>query len=152
MAATTVNPATMTKERTATIVGFMATSHLDLGDAPDHEEADRLHDEARSYQKRPDRVAEQGLEVSRVQDLEHQPENDRAQSHEDRGVLVLCRQDPRVAHDFEPLADHLGEPLEDLGQVPAGAALDPDRGAEEADVLRRHPSLEPVQGLAGVAA
>src|SRR5512132_888223 len=36
-----VIPDTMRNERMPTVIGFMVASYLDLGDPPDHEEADR---------------------------------------------------------------------------------------------------------------
>src|SRR5262249_55048678 len=48
--ASTVTPATMTKVRKITVIGFIAASHLDLGDAPDREEADHFHDHSSQNQ------------------------------------------------------------------------------------------------------
>src|SRR5258706_11691824 len=44
--ASIVTPATSTKESRVTVTVLMVASHLDLGDPPDHEKADRLQDEA----------------------------------------------------------------------------------------------------------
>src|SRR6266566_9457399 len=52
--ASRVTPATSRKERMATVRVLMAVSHLDLGDPPDHEEADRLQHKTGPDQDRPD--------------------------------------------------------------------------------------------------
>src|SRR2546427_12113069 len=60
--ARTVTPATMTNVRTMTVIGLMAPSHLDLRDAPDHEEADHFHDYSSEDQGWPHRVVEERIE------------------------------------------------------------------------------------------
>src|SRR5216683_2402541 len=87
--ASRVTPATSTKERMATVRVLMAVSHLDLGDPPDREEADRLQNEAGGDQDGADRVAEHHVEVPGVQELKHEAEDDGAQPHADGGPLVL---------------------------------------------------------------
>src|SRR5688572_20429547 len=134
---TRVTPSTTTKATTAYVSGFMAASHLDLGDAPDHEEADGLHDEARAEEQGRQGGLHHGREVARVQQLEDHGEGDRADPHADGRPAVLGREGTRMAQDLEPLADHLAQPIQDLREVPARAALDGDGGAEEPDVVRR---------------
>src|SRR5262245_31726717 len=50
IALTIVTPTTRRNVTIATVSGFMSASYLDLGDAPHHEEADRLHGEARAQE------------------------------------------------------------------------------------------------------
>src|SRR5213593_874279 len=150
--ARTVTPATMTKERRMAVIGFMAASHLDLGDAPDHEEADHFHDEPSQDQGRTDRIVDEGIEESRIDDLEHHSEDQRAESDQDSRPFMLRGEDPRIAQNLEPFANDLGQPVKDLCQVPPRSSLDPDRGAEEPNVLGSHPTLEPEEGVARVHA
>src|SRR5260221_12147030 len=98
----------MRNERMPTVIGFMAASYLDLGDPPDHEEADRLQDQAGAHEPGPDRVGLEGVEVARVHELEDDREYRRAQPRADGRPAVLCRQHPGIAQDLEPLADPLG--------------------------------------------
>src|SRR4030095_10189243 len=75
-----VTPATMTKVSRMTVIGLITASHLDLGDAPDHEEANRFHDYSSQDQHRPARVVQERIEKARMQDLEHHAEDQRAES------------------------------------------------------------------------
>ena len=65
---------------------------------------------------------------------------------------MLGREGARMAQDLEALADHLAQPVEDLRQVAARAALDGDGGAEEPDVVRRGTLGQPRKRLAGIHA
>src|SRR5262245_7204609 len=150
--ARTVTPATMTNVRIMTVIGFIAASHLDLGDAPDREEADCFHDQSCHDQGWPDRVAEERIEKAGMQDLEHHAEDQRAEPDQDGRPAMLGCEHPCIAQNLEPLANHLGQPFEDLGQVAAGSTLNPDRGAEEPNVLGSDPTLEPEQCFARVHA
>src|SRR5437870_4117663 len=57
-----------------------------------------------------------------------------------------------IAQNLEALANDFGQPIEDLRQVAAGSSLDPDRGAEEANVLGYDPTLQPEQSVSRVHA
>src|SRR6185369_4181894 len=78
-----VIPATMRNERMPNVIGFMATSDLDLGDPPDHEEADRLQDQAGAHEPGADRVGLEGIKVARVHELEDDREYRGAQPRAD---------------------------------------------------------------------
>src|SRR5262245_11092775 len=129
IALTSVTPTTRTNVTIATVSGFMGASHLDLGDAPHHEEADGLHGEARAQKHGREGRLQHGREVAGAHQLEHDGEGHRAQPHADGRPAVLGRQGAGVAQDFEALPDDLAQPVQDLGEIPAGAALDEDRGA-----------------------
>src|SRR5947209_8575755 len=150
--ARTVTPATMTNVRTMTVIGFMAPSHLDLRDAPDHEEADHFHDYSSEDQGWPDGVVEERIEKAGMQDLEHQAEDQRAESDQDSRPAMLRCEHSCIAQNLEALANDFGQPIEDLRQVAAGSSLDPDRGAEEANVLGYDPTLQPEQSVSRVHA
>src|SRR5215831_13571405 len=150
--ARTVTPPTMTNVRMMTVIGFMAASHLDLRDAPDREETDHLHDHSSKDQGWTDRVVEERIEKAGMQDLEHQAEDQRAESDQDGRPAMLRSEHPCIAQNLEPLANDLGQPFEDLRQVAAGSSLDSDRGAEEPNVLGSDPTLKPEQSVAGVHA
>src|SRR5262249_20894305 len=49
--------------------------HLDLGDAPDREEADRFHDYSSQDQRWPDWIVEEWIEKAGMEDLEHDAED-----------------------------------------------------------------------------
>src|SRR5437899_8343375 len=87
-----------------------------------------------------------------MQDLEHHAEDQRAESDQHGRRAMLRCEHPCIAQNLEPLANDLGQPFEDLRQVAAGSSLDPDRGAEEPNVLGSDPSLEPEQSVARVHA
>src|SRR5262245_52334884 len=150
--ARSVTPATITNVRRITVVGFMAASHLDLCDAPNREEADHFHDHSSQDQGWPDRVVQERIEKAWMQDLEHHAEDQRAESDQDGRPFMLRCEHPCIAQNLEPLANDFGQPFEDLRQVAAGSSLDPDRGAEEPNVLGPDPTLKPEQSVARVHA
>src|SRR5690242_243649 len=150
MPARSVTPPTIAKDRAPTVMGFMVASHLDLGDAPDQKEADRLENEPGSHEPRTDRIGAERVEVAGVKQLEQDREDRGAQPDADRGPAMLRGEHPGIAQDLEALADDLGQAVQDLGQVAADPALDGDGGAEEAHVLDGDPRLESEQGVAGV--
>src|SRR5215475_2511011 len=150
IALTIVTPTTRRNVTIATVSGFMSASYLDLGDAPHHEEADRLHGEARAQKHGREGRLQHGREVAGAHQLEHDSEGYRAQPHADGRPAVLGRKRAGMAQDLEALADDLAEPVQDLGEISAGAALDEDRGAEEPDVVGRRALRQPRERLAGI--
>src|SRR4030095_7752113 len=147
----TGTPTTTKKVTAATVSGFMA-SYLDLGDTPHHEEADGLHDEARPQEHGCQGRLHHGREVAGAHEREHEGECHRAEPHANRRPAMLRRQRAGMAQDLEALADDFGQPVEDLGEVSARAALDEDRGAEEPDAIGRHALGQPRERLAGIHA
>src|SRR6185503_12029847 len=113
----------------------MNASNLDLGDAPHHEEADGLHDEARTEEHGCQGRLHHGREVAWAHELEHEGEGHRAEAHTDGGPPMLGRESPSVAQDLEALTDDFAQPVQDLGEVSARPALDGDGRAEEPDVV-----------------
>src|SRR5688572_17405183 len=105
-ALTRVNPSTTTKVTAAYVTGFMGASYLDLGDAPHHEEADGLHDQARTDEHWRQRGLHHGREVPGIQQLEDAGEDQRAEPHTDGGPAMLGREGASMAQDLEALADH----------------------------------------------
>ena len=61
------------------------------------------------------------------------------------GESAVRRVDADLAENLEPLAHHVRQVLENLGEVAAGLTLNQHRGREEPDVEQRHAEREVVE-------
>ena len=79
-----------------------------------------------------------GSNEARIQH-QHDDDDDRRHAHQKRhGEPALRGVDPHLALNLEALANHIGQIVENLGEVAAGFALQHDGGDEEFHVHQRH--------------
>src|SRR5215470_4815508 len=119
----------VTKIRIANIAAIV--SDLDPDDFADHEIADCLQTDADHQHGMADRIVEQRLDEHGIHEI-HAHHDDGWHTHEqEHGETSLRGVDAHLPQDFEPLADDVGEVVEDLGEIATRFALQHDGRHEE---------------------
>src|SRR4051794_24812168 len=115
------------------------TSHLDLEDLAQPDEADEGHDAARDDGHDPERLLEQHAHVVGLDQVEHTGEHDREQPEDPPREASFCRQRPDLEAQPLPLGHRVRHGVEQLGQVATDLALDADRHDRPHEVDTGHP-------------
>src|SRR5438876_4192395 len=112
--------ATATKMMTGT---SSIVSNLNLNDPSNHEITDRLQHDTRGQQHMPDRIGKQRPYETRVHD-QHGDDDGRGQTHQEHHRKPpLGGVNTHLTQNLETLANHVGEIVENLGQIAASLAL-----------------------------
>ena len=93
------------------------------------------------------RRVEHGLHEGRRDDEQEPDQGDRQEGHDVAGHPLLGGEGADLALDADPLADRVGDGVEDLGEVAAHLVLDRDGRDHQLQVLRADPADEVLQGL-----
>src|SRR4051812_16181014 len=123
------------------------TSHLHLDDAGQPERADAEQDEGKDDQPDAERGAPHRGKVCRIRHGEVDEEEDGQRAEDPPRQPALGRQHPHLPAEPLTLAECLRDHEEQLREVAADVALDPDGHHHPGEVLARHPPADPLEGV-----
>ncbi len=112
-----------------------------------HESTDREDDDAGRQADDGDGRVEHRVHEPRRRDEQEARQADRQEADDIPGQALLRRQGPDLALDADPLADGVGDRVQDLGEVAADLVLDRDRGRHELEVVRPYAADHVLEGL-----
>src|SRR5689334_14672163 len=130
--------------RKASSGSSMVTSHLDLDNLTDPEEADGLHHDRADEHHLPHRLAEEQLHLFRVDVRERRGKTRRQCEKHVAGEAAVRCMDADLASDLESLANDAAKVLENLREVATALALNGDGCHEELDIEQRNASCEAI--------